>query len=149
MRRLKPTISDWFMAYTNNHPEVDWSPPTTLMLDDRNEVQPDVMLFTAPAQIGDDGYLSKLSELVVEIAHSSHARDLHQKKTAYERNDVAEYIVWDTRDNVLHWFRLADGKYREVEPSGGRIESTQFPGLVLDVRALLARDRTRLLAALA
>jgi Uma2 family endonuclease len=118
------------------------------MLDDLNEVQPDAMLFKGEPPVDDDGYLARLPELVIEVAGSSHARDLHQKKRAYERNGISEYIVWDTKGGVIHWFRLENGAYREVPPTGGRIQSSQFPGLVLDGPAFLTGDRKRVLEAI-
>lgn len=96
-----------------------------------------------------DGYLTKAPELIVEIASTSASRGLHQKKRAYERNGVREYIVWRTKDKAIDWFRLVDGRYELIEPDRrGFIESAEFPGLRLDVKARLAKDRKRVLRAL-
>jgi Uma2 family endonuclease len=141
-------ISEWLVAYAARHAGVRWLPSTTLKLDDRNEVEPDAMLVRGEPPVDEEGYLAKAPELVVEIAGSSHARDLHQKRDAYERNGVGEYIVWDTKNGTIYWFELRDGIYRQAEPMDGLLESGQFPGLVMDVGALLAGDKARLLAAL-
>lgn len=140
----------WLDAYATRTPGVDWAPPGSVLLDDENEPEPDVMLMREDRAIVDDGYLASPPELVVEIAASSVSRDLHQKKRAYERNGIREYIVWRTRDEAIDWFRQVDGKYQRVEPNAdGIIESEEFPGLRLDVPAMLAQDRERVLAALA
>ena len=141
-------ILSWLEAHCDKHAGATWLPSTTLNLDDRNEVEPDALLVKGEVPIDSEGYLAKVPELVVEIARSSRARDLHQKKRAYERNGVGEYIVWDTERGILYWFRLKDGSYREVEPIDGYFESSQFAGLVLSIDALLSGDRERLLAAL-
>ncbi|MFN0144958.1 MAG: Uma2 family endonuclease [Dehalococcoidia bacterium] len=88
-------------------------------------------------------------ELVFEISESSAAYDLHTKKAACERGGILEYVVWQLYEDRLDWFRLEDGRYKTVEPgANGIIESTTFPGLRLDVPALLAGDLARVLAAL-
>jgi len=70
----------------------------TVRLDIDNEPQPDAVLLIMPeagrqAQLSDDDYIEGAPELVVEIAASSVAIDLHAKKQAYRRNSVKEYIV--------------------------------------------------------
>ena len=140
----------WLAAYEElQDGEVEAVGPTTVLLDDANEPEPDAMLFRRSRERLDDGYFAGAPELVVEIANSSASRDLHAKKRAYERNGVPEYIVWRTREGILDWFQLRDGAYERREPdANGMIESEAFPGLRLDVPALLAGDRKRVLAAL-
>jgi Uma2 family endonuclease len=61
---------------------------------------------------------------------------------------VPEYVVWRVRDGELDWFELVDGEYVLRQPDeAGIIESRQFPGLRLDVPALLADDLARVLSA--
>ena len=101
------------------------------------------------AHIRPDGYVEGAPPLVVEIAASSASYDLHDKLRAYRRSGVQEYIVWRTLDGALDWLRLQEGEYVRVEPDvNGMIESAVFPGLRLNVPALLARDRAGVLAAL-
>ncbi|GAB4341975.1 MAG: hypothetical protein OHK0047_33850 [Leptolyngbyaceae cyanobacterium] len=61
--------------------------------------------------IGADDYIQGVPELVVEVAASSAAIDLHDKKRAYRRNQVREYIVWRTLEDQLDWFRLEADEY--------------------------------------
>jgi Uma2 family endonuclease len=131
----------WLGVYWAATPGVSTADNTTTRLDLDNEPQPDVLLRIAVggnSTISADGYIEGAPELVAEIATSSAAIDLGAKKTAYERNGVLEYLVWQTFENRLSWFRLEDGEYVLVEPdAGGIIRSRCFPGLWLDVTALL------------
>lgn len=49
--------------------------------------------------------------LVIEIAASSAAIDLGDKKQAYRRNGVTEYLVWQVFENKIDWYALTDGGY--------------------------------------
>lgn len=67
----------------------------------------------------------------------------------YQRHGVIEYIVWRTLDGAIDWRRLQGDRYVLVQADEhGMIESTEFPGLRLDVPALLAGNRRKVLAAL-
>ena len=140
----------WLMAYADRFPgEVEAMDGGSILLDDKNEPIPDLMLYRLRPGLFEDGYFVGAPELIVEVAASSHARDLHQKKRAYERNGVREYIVWRPIDGVVHWFQLRDGAYIERQPdTAGIIESEVFPGLRLSVPAMLAGDRAAMLAVL-
>ena len=140
----------WLHAYELLHEgQVEAIDGGSVLLDDENEPIPDLMLYRLFPDSFVDGYLSRTPELVVEVAASSRSRDLHQKKRAYERNGVADYIVWRPIDEFIHWFQLRDGAYIERQPdASGIIESEVFPGLRLDVPAMLALDRKRVLSAL-
>jgi Uma2 family endonuclease len=87
--------------------------------------------------------------LVIEIVGNSHAYDLHQKKNAYRRNGVREYLAWITGEQRLVWWELRGGEYQElVASSPGLFKSGVFPGLWLDAAALLRDDKKAVLAAL-
>lgn len=145
-------IMVWLGTYVHRNPGPDLLDNTTVLLDDQNEVQPDACLWReAPGgpSLTEDDYLQGAPQLVVEIAASSASYDLYEKKEACRRNGVREYVVWRTLDRRIDWFRLRDGAYTPVEPDErGRIESTTFPGLRLDVPKLLAGDLAAVLAAL-
>lgn len=101
------------------------------------------------AWLSDDDYIEGAPELVVEIAASSVAIDLHDKKRAYRRNRVQEYLVWQVLDNKLDWFRLSEGEYVSVQPdAAGIIRSQVFPGLWLAVPQLLLGEMAMVLAVL-
>ena len=63
------------------------------------------------------------------------------RKALYQRCLVPEYFVWHVMDSQIRWFALDRGDYIELNPrADGIIRSGIFPGLWLDVRALLAGD---------
>ena len=77
------------------------------------------------------------------------AYDLYDKKRAYRRNGVQEYIVWQTLENKLDWFCLQNGEYLPlVADADGVIKSRLFPGLWLDITSLITGNMTKVLAVL-
>jgi Uma2 family endonuclease len=140
----------WLGYHVMFVPELHCMDNTTLLLDERVEAQPDAMLWRPePGRpyMNDDGYVEGAPQLIVEVSASSVSYDLHQKKEAYRRNGVREYVVWRVLDTQIDWFRLVDGTYVLIEPDAdGIIESEQFPGLRLHVPSMLAHDRAGLVA---
>lgn len=126
----------------------------TVLLDLDNEPQPDAVLLInqeagGQARLSDDDYIEGAPELVVEIAASSVALDLHAKKQAYRRNGVKEYIVWQVLDQKMSWFYLDKGEYLDLPvDTDGIIRSRIFPGLWLAVAPLLTGNMQRVLAVL-
>ena len=148
-------IMGWLAAYSAATPGVKLNDNATVRLDLDNEVQPDALLRLDSAlggkcHVTPDRYLEGPPELVVEVAHSSVAYDLHDKLKVYRRNGVQEYLVWQIFDKQLDWFRLSDeGEYLPMEPDeAGIIHSQLFPGLSLNVTALLNDDLAGVLAVL-
>lgn len=134
----------WLGVYCAATPGVSGADNTTTRLDLDNEPQPDVLLRIeqgGSSTVSDDGYIDGAPELVAEIAASSAAIDLGAKKNAYRRNGVQEYLVWQTFENRLSWFRLEAGEFVLIEPEPVEvIRSTVFPGLWLDLAALRDGD---------
>jgi Uma2 family endonuclease len=125
----------------------------TVRLDFDNEPQPDAVLLILPeaggqTRLSDDDYIEGAPELVVEIAASTVAIDMHGKKQAYRRNGVKEYIVWQVLDQKLSWFYLEQGEYLELVPDDGILQSLVFPGLWLAVNELLAGNMQQVLKVL-
>lgn len=124
----------------------------TLRVDADNEPQPDVAFFIekefgGKTWVDEDGYLQGSPELLVEVAASTKSYDLHTKKNLYRRIGVNEYIVWRVYDAEIDWFSLQNEEYITLEPNAdGMIESLVFPGLRLNVQALLENDLARVLA---
>jgi Uma2 family endonuclease len=147
-------LMGWLWTYEVATPGVALGDTPTVQLDLDNEPQPDaVLLIEAQAggqsRISLDDYVEGAPELVVEIAASSVAIDLGDKKRAYRRNGVKEYIVWQVFDQRLDWFYLEEGEYVSLPIDGdGTIRSRVFPGLWLAAEDLLAGNMTRVLAVL-
>jgi len=145
-------IQFWLGTYAAFHPGVEVLTNATVILDSENAPQPDAILCSAPRKggrvwINDDHYLCGAPEFVCEIAASSAAVDLYDKFRAYGRCGVQEYLVWLTTEDKILWFELSGEEYVEIKPERGLLQSRIFPGLILDVKALLKRDRARLHAA--
>lgn len=147
-------VTTWIGVFASRTPGVVFGPEGTIRLDNDNEPQPDVLMAWDEAhggqsRISEDDYLEGAPELVVEVAASSAAYDLHDKMRAYRRNGVREYLVWQMLENRLDWFRLKDGEYLPVlSGDDGIIESEAFPRLLLHVPSLLAQDLAGVLKAL-
>ncbi|AFY71888.1 protein of unknown function DUF820 (plasmid) [Thalassoporum mexicanum PCC 7367] len=145
-------IMTWLGTYQIATPGVLFADNTTVQLDPDNEPQPDGLLMIeqgGQATISEDDYVVGAPELIVEVAASSAAIDMHSKLEAYQRNQVQEYLVWQIYDNTFDWFRLRDGKYAQIPAnSEGIICSKIFPGLWLDKKALLTGDFAKVLAVL-
>src|SRR5438046_6600735 len=146
-------IHTWLSNYAAHTPGVRFFPNTTVILDADNTPQPDTCLCLNPdrggrTRISPKKYLMGAPELIVEIAASSASIDLNDKMDAYARNGVGEYLVWRTLERRFDWFVLENEDY-VVQPAAHRLlRSKTFPGLVLDVSALLAMNAPRVLAVL-
>lgn len=131
----------WLGVYSAATPGVSGADNTTTRLDLDNEPQPDALLRIetgGTSTLSQDGYIEGTPELIAEIATSSAAIDLGDKKNAYRRNGVQEYLVWQTFENRFSWFRLQSEEFVLIEPDeSGIIRSRTFPGLWLAVTALL------------
>lgn len=154
-RHAKPhgQLGTWLGLYAVETVGVEYTNNSTVRLDLDNEPQPDLVLLKLPAKGGQarisaDDYIEGAPELVVEIVGSSHAYDLHQKKGAYRRNGVLEYLAWMTGEHRLVWWALTEGDYQELPAADGLLKSGVFPGLWLDPAALLRGDMKAVLAAL-
>ncbi len=148
------TIMGWLFTYTAAMPGVLLFDNTSLRLDSRNEVQPDAMLLLEESRgglcrLGKDGFVEGSPELVVEVAASSAAYDLHSKRQAYQRNLVPEYLALLTFEPRIVWHVLSAGKYVPMLPDDdGILRSRVFPGLWLHPGHFWAGDISALLAVL-
>ena len=144
----------WLGTYSASTPRARVADNATVRLDLDNEPQPDALVRIdeeagGRSRISADDYVEGAPELIVEIAASSAALDLHDKLRAYRRNGVQEYVVWRVLDRQIDWFVLSDDEYRPLTAdSAGMLESRVFPGLRLAVDALLQGDTARVLAEL-
>ncbi|NET57988.1 MAG: Uma2 family endonuclease [Symploca sp. SIO2E6] len=145
-------IITWLGIYEAATPGVQTGDNCTVILDAENEPQPDALLRikeSGQSTISEDGYVEGAPELIVEIAASTVSIDLRDKQRAYQRNQVQEYLVWRVYDQQFDWFRLRGGKYIKLQPDEqGIIKSEIYPGLWLDVNALLSGNLAKVLEVL-
>ncbi|MFN4279551.1 Uma2 family endonuclease [Thermosynechococcus sp.] len=126
----------------------------TVRLDNQNEVQPDVLLRLeesagGQSHISTDDYIEGAPELVIEIASSSAAYDLHDKKDLYCRFGVKEYLVWVVSEQAFYWYHLEQGSYVQQQPDcEGILRSQEFTGLWLNVPALLQGEMKKVILTL-
>jgi Uma2 family endonuclease len=149
-RRLVALLS----TYSDLTPGTDCSDNATVLLDFENEPQPDISLFIEAEAGGNtrltsDDYIAGAPELAVEIAASTASIDLNAKLEAYQRNGVKEYLVWRVADGAFDWFELVQERFVPVAPDRrGIIRSRVFPGLWLNVKALLKGEMKKVQAVL-
>lgn len=145
-------ICAWLGRYHARTPGTHGGVNGSCRLDLNNEPQPDAALIIDPAcggqvVLSSDGYIEGGPELVVEVASSSASLDMNAKLRVYERNGVREYVVWRVAQQQIDWFVLRDGQFEPLTPqANGSLRSEVFPGLWLDLAALLRGDMPRVLA---
>ena len=144
----------WLWTYKISTPGVELGIEPTVRLGLDNEPQPDAVLLIeeqagGQARLSEDDYVEGAPEFVAEIAASSTAIDLGDKKRAYCRHGIREYIVWQVLEQKLDWFYLQEGEYVPLQVGqDGVIQSQVFPGLWLAVNDLLTGNMERVLAVL-
>jgi Uma2 family endonuclease len=142
-------FSHLLSVYEDATKGVDASDNATQILGEKSEPQPDLTLRILPecggqSRVTDDEYYEGPPELIAEIAHSSRAMDMNQKRQDYEQAGVLEYLVLCVEERELHWFNFATQKM--IRPDrDGIARSRVFPGLWISVAALLDRDGPRLI----
>ncbi len=147
-------INTWLGTYMAATPGVDGGDNTTVRLDFENEVQPDVFLRLESAlggqsHITEDDYLEGPPELIVEVAASSAAYDLHVKRRVYARNGVQEYLAVQMYEQRVDWFVLHEGVYETLTPDeSGVLRSQVFSGLWLRPSDFWSGDLAAMLATL-
>lgn len=147
-------ITTWLGVYRAATPFVMVCDNTTVHLDADNEPQPDALLRIdseagGRSSIDAEGYITGAPEFIAEIVASSVSYDLHDKKHAYRRNGVAEYLVWLVYERRIEWFIWTEGKYEVLAANNsGVLQSPGFPGLWLDREALLQGNLSKVLATL-
>ena len=138
--------------YEGRTPGVDASDNTTILLGDEGEPQPDLYLRILPEYGGQSSTAENecvvgAPELIIEVASSTRAIDLHAKKKDYTRYGVREYLVHCVSERAFRWFDLAGGT--ELRPDDlGIIRTKTFPGLWINGSAIVARNLQQLMQTL-
>ena len=136
-------LMGWILQYSIATPGTSCTNNTTNRLDQENEPQPDVAMFIDSAcggqtRISEDGYLTGPVEFIAEVSVSSVALDRGPKLRTYERHGVREYLIWRVDDKLFEWYVLRDNGFElQPLPDDGIYRSERFPGLWLNVPAML------------
>ena len=118
----------------------------TTILSKDDEPQPDLGLRILPEYGGQSSNKDKFVhggiELVVEVAVSSRAIDLHAKRDAYKNAGVIEYLVVCVESRELFWFHFPDDTQLSPDKKGV-LRSKVFPGLWIHAEALLGLESAK------
>lgn len=147
-------IIGWLGVYRAATPGVRVFDNTSLRLDADNEPQPDVCVWSddptgEALRISPDSIPEITPDLIVEVAASSAAYDLHDKLDVYRRNGVQEYLVLLVYERETRWYAWEEGAYQRLEPDDeGVLRSRVLPGLWLEPARFWEGDLAGVLAVL-
>lgn len=143
-------LGGWLFTYAMSNPDLNLSDNATLHLDTSNDPQPDLCVYRTGgrATLNDEGYLVGVPEMIVEIAGSSASYDFGEKRDVYEAAGVGEYLVFETIEGRIEWWRHDGSRFIDVPRQAMIYKSATFPGLWLDGEALRSADRFRLIETL-
>ena len=143
----------WLANYWVATPGTLPSDNGTVRIDDDNVPQPDALLMIqrdGQSRLDAQGYVAGGPELVAEVAGGRTDAVLRAKKTTYRRAGVREYILWHVEDGEVEWFMLHNSRYVRLRAGrDGIYRSDVFPGLWLDVAALVRFDGPEVMRVLA
>lgn len=96
----------------------------------------------------DEGFIIGAPEMIIEIAGSSASYDFGEKREVYEAAGVGEYLVFETMEGRIQWWRSDKGRFIEILPEDEIYKSVLSPGLWLDAGALRSANAVALIATL-
>ena len=145
-------VSGWLFQYVMATVGCVARANCTWLMSKKSVPQPDLALKILPDHGGqswlEGEYAAGSPELIVEISHTTGARDSGVKQRLYERSGVLEYLIVKSKKRQIVWNELVGGKYREIQSGAdGLFRSRVFPGLWLNAEALWNCDYAALSAA--
>ena len=135
--RYQWIVTKLFKAFTRQergHFEASQDCP--LPIPDRDEPEPDLVLYRPGAATEEHHAQPADVFLVVEVAESTRRRDLIKKANLYQRAKIAEYWVVDLKKNCLHVFTLEGERYETAIVREGKVSPKALSGVEVDVSAL-------------
>ena len=148
------TLGGWLGTYSSRSRSLMGGIQGSIFLDGYNEFQPDVLLRIetkagGQSHLDEEGFVVGTPEFIIEVATSSASIELHTKKRVYQRSGVKEYLVWRVREKEVDWFHARKGRFTLLPVDEKHIlRSELFPGLWLNVSALLEDDSRSVLETL-
>jgi hypothetical protein len=143
-------LAQWIATYAMHDPKLVGSDNATIRLNADNDPQPDLCLLRIEGQahFDDEGYIIGPPEMIVEIAGSSASYDFGEKRDVYEAAGVGEYLVFETIEGRIQWWRADSGRFVDILPDAGVYKSVLIPGLWLDADALRSANASKLIETL-
>jgi Uma2 family endonuclease len=143
-------LAQWIATFAMHDPTLIGSDNATVRMNADNDPQPDLCLLRVNGQtrFDDEGYILGAPELIVEVAGSSASYDFREKRDVYEAAGVGEYLVFETIEGRIEWWRADNGRFVDISQVDGIYKSVLFPGLWLDAEALRAANALKLIQTL-
>lgn len=147
-------IQSWIRSYAALTPGTKMDVNTIVILAWDTVPQPNIVLRVLPENGGksrmtNQDILTDAPELMVDFTTSHQTFDIREKLGAFRRLGVVEYLVWWANDQKLDWYCLEQEKYAlNLPDSNGVLTSPSFPGLRLNLSALLNRSSAAVMATL-
>lgn len=137
-------LSYWLGSYVAATPGCRAGIAGTWLMSPDSAPQPDLALKIDPECGGqsrvEGAYSAGTPELIVEVSHTTSARDRGARLRLYERSGVREYVTVRPEAQQIVWRELVDGSFREMAEEDGIFRSQVFQGLWLDAVPLWSGD---------
>lgn len=109
--RIVKIIYDKLIKYLDNKTCEVFQDNLYVILDENNKFIPDVTVVCDKSKFTTKGYEGTPKLIIEVLSVSTMKQDRFLKKDAYEKFGVLEYIIIDTKNNLIEQYTLKDGKY--------------------------------------
>lgn len=141
-QRIATRLIKSFGNLLDKKPCEPFAPPTDVVLDESNVVQPDLIVVCDKGKIT-EANIQGAPDLVVEIlSPSTGLKDRREKKALYERFGVREYLLVHPEDETVERYSLAEGKYAGPDVFGWdeTMKLFAFPDLELQLWEVFGKE---------
>jgi len=141
-QRISRELSRLVVSFFRGKTCEPFSAPTDVVLDDRNIVQPDILVVCDPSKIAEKN-IQGAPDLIIEIlSPSTSIKDRREKRGLYERFGVREYIIIDPFGESAERFTLVEGRYAasDIVNWDEVLQSSAFPELQLLLWDVFAKE---------
>ena len=138
-QKLLRAIYRQLESFIDANPGFDYFQDSDVVLGSQIVYEPDISCYRPGRIPAMPHHLTQPPDLVIEIlSPGSKAFDLTTKKDDYERFGVHEYWAIDPADARVRCYRRQGQLFIETPVTGDFLESTGWPGFVLDLLPLRA-----------
>jgi Uma2 family endonuclease len=102
------------------------SAPMDVFLDNKNAVQPDILVMLTDNMLilTDDGKIKGAPDFIIEISSPGNKKhDTEKKRAVYEKFGVKEYFIIDPDNKETISYYLTSNKFVKQESSKGKVKS--------------------------